>query len=133
MMIIAHFCEVLFLILPPLLLAIRWKRKSLAPWWLIALALTLGGWALVNIRHQFFYAALEERMRTYEADGVTPPPDFVYTYIADGGPKAIALFLGWLLGPLWSLPWLAVYAAINIVRKKEPNQAAQTRSLARPV
>jgi hypothetical protein len=130
-MITARLCDALFLLLPVFLLSIRWKKKTSAPWWLVMVVLAFGGWALLNLRVYFYYAALEERMRAYEAGGINPPPDFVQTYISDGGKKAAALFLGWLFGPVWSLPWLGIYAIASFAQKKAPNQSPEPTRFAR--
>ncbi len=107
-------CLFSFLLLPALLLAVRFLRPRWMPWWAIPLILALLGWVLVNATVHFYYESLNDLAKSY---GDNVPPELMTRIANDGAKLAFALFFGWLYGLLYSLPFLALYFIAVWVRK----------------
>jgi 4-amino-4-deoxy-L-arabinose transferase-like glycosyltransferase len=97
---------VIFLALPPALLGIRFVRPRWLPWLLVLPLVVLVTWAAVNAAVFFRFEALGDELR---AAGDTPPRELMERWASDGGNRMAALFLGWLYGVAYLVPWLGVY------------------------
>lgn len=95
-------CTAGFLLLPIVLLILRWIRAKWMPWWAVALITLTVGWGLA------FGAAITADRPTEKS----------------GAPELFALMFGWLYALLWLLPHLALYGAIRwglrILRPEPP-------------
>lgn len=86
-------CTMGFLLLPTILLTLRWIRAKWMPWWAVALITLTVGWALA-------FGAATTADRPAEQSGA---------------PELFALMFGWLYALLWLLPHLTLYGAIRWV------------------
>ena len=95
-----------FLAMPPLLLAARLFDRTSMSWKLLLVVSVVGGWVLVNLAYMFYLDSLQVQI------GVTHE-------VMIGKPESRDNFLlrfGWLLGPVYLLPWLIMYCCIEFLR-----------------
>ena len=90
--------------LPPLLLAARFVRGR-PPWWKIAIAILIVGWASWFGASAFYFEALGDRIDAME----NPPPELLERWSDDGGPMVFALLFGWAAAAAYAVPWCLVY------------------------
>ena len=96
-----------FLALPPALLMARLLDRARMPWLLLLAVSMVLGWLLVNLAHMFYVNGLFVQ-RSFAGDAVR---------VTHGYPKYDFLFeFGWLLGPVYLLPWLFLYCGFVFVR-----------------
>jgi hypothetical protein len=79
-----------FLALPPALLLTRLFDKARMPWVLLLAVSVIVGWLLVNLAYMFYINGL------HGAIARSPRDDFLFQF-------------GWLLGPVYLMPWLFLY------------------------
>lgn len=79
-------------------------------WWLLLLILAAGGWVLVNGAIHFYYAHLDGLLLSY---GEHPPEDLIARRSNDGAKLVFGLYLGWLYGLVYSVPWLLIYGGVR--------------------
>jgi len=97
-----------FLVLPPGLLMARLFDKARMPWVLLLAVSVIAGWLLVNLAHMFYVNGLLVQMsvagewKSGETHGL-PGNDFLFRF-------------GWLLGPVYLMPWLFLYCAFVFMR-----------------
>jgi hypothetical protein len=102
----------LLLLMPPILLGIRFVRRSSMPWWLFLLIVAGFGWLLVNFTVHAYYGYMGDLVKSYS----DPPQKLLDELNADGAKLVFALLFGWLYGLFYSVPWLLVYSLIVGVR-----------------
>ncbi len=106
-----------FLLLPGLLLSIRYFHPCRMPWWAVAALLTVAGWVLVNGTVYFGFKHLGEMIESHP----NPPEEWMEQYVSDGAPRVFAAILGWLYGPIYSIPFFLFFGVVSklSVRKDE--------------
>lgn len=97
----------------PSVLATRFVKSKIMPWWLVFLVITVGSWLLTNATVFFYYEHLGALMHSQE----NPPQELIDRWAADGAKRVFALFFGWLYGLLYSVPFLFIYLAAHFIRK----------------
>jgi hypothetical protein len=103
-----------FLILPPILLGLRWFQPAHFPWRRVLLLNTLVGWVLFNGLVHFRAARWAESLR----ENASPPPiEFSQAWM-DGHPQRMALYLGWVNALACSCPWLMAYGSWHLHRRR---------------
>jgi len=104
-----------WVLLPPLLLTSKILRKSLLPNWLSLVLFCLIGWGLilwatelhfVYLRELALFVPIEEQKAIMEK------------WAADGGPKLMALFGGWLLSLLYFCLWWIGFRLVSYFRNR---------------
>ena len=102
-------------LLPPLLLTLKLLRKSPLPNWLSCVLFCLIGWGLilwatelhfVYLRELALFVPIEEQKAIMEK------------WAADGGPKLMALFGGWLLSLLYFCLWWIGFRLVSYFRNR---------------
>jgi hypothetical protein len=88
-----------FLALPPALLLTRLFDKARMPWVLLLAVSVIVGWLLVNLAYMFYINGLDVRMSVNGVHGA----------IARSARDDFLLQFGWLLGPVYLIPWLFLY------------------------
>ena len=101
-------CLVFFLLLPPVLLALRLFRARPA-WWSIGVMVVVFGW-LSWFGAYFFY---QQHISQLIAQGAELPEG----WDGDGAAGMFALYMGWLVSLFYLLPWLVVYISANLLRR----------------
>jgi hypothetical protein len=96
-----------FLILPPVLLGLRWFRPARFPWRRVLLLNALVGWALFNGLVHFRAARWAQSLRE---NASALPTEFSQAWM-DGQPQRMALYLGWAYALGWACPWLMAYGS----------------------
>jgi hypothetical protein len=102
-----------FLALPIILLIVRATRPRVMRWWLLIMLLSIVGWLLVNSTVHFYYAYLDDLLRSY---GDQAPLSLLERRAADGAKLVFALFFGWAYGLIYFIPWVLFYAVIQASR-----------------
>ena len=103
-----------FLILPPVLLGLRWFQPAHFPWRRVLLLNTLVDWALFNGLVHFRAARWAESLR----ENSSPPSiEFGQAWM-DGQPQRMALYLGWAYALGWACPWLMGYGSWQLHRRR---------------
>lgn len=87
-------CLVGLALLPLVVLGLRVARPKLMAWWAVFSIVVGLGWALVLVG-----AMLNETKN-------------------GGAGHVFALFFGWAIALLWFVPWLLVYAVIQLFRRR---------------
>ena len=108
-----------FLILPPVLLGLRWFRPTRFPWRRVLLLNALVGWALFNGLVHFRAARWAQSLRE---NASAPPTEFSQAWM-DGQPQRMALYLGWAYAMGWACPWLMAYGSWQQHRGREKTAA----------
>ena len=108
-----------FLILPPVLLGLRWFRPARFPWRRVLLLNVLVGWALFNGLVHFRAARWAQSLRE---NASAPPTEFSQAWM-DGQPQRMALYLGWAYALGWACPWLMAYGSWQQHRGREKTAA----------
>jgi hypothetical protein len=108
-----------FLILPPVLLGLRWFRPTRFPWRRVLLLNALVGWALFNGLVHFRAARWAQSLRE---NASAPPTEFSQAWM-DGQPQRMALYLGWAYALGWACPWLMAYGSWQQHRGREKTAA----------
>ena len=97
----------LFLVMPPALLFTRWLDPVRMPWVLLLGVSMIGGWLLANLAQMFYANGMEVRMMMagdrLHWQGLAPRYDGLFKF-------------GWLLGPVYLLPWWGLYCACLFMR-----------------
>jgi len=102
--------------LAPVLLGIRFHANK-PSWWIILLMITGLGWLFISGSFVFYVQHIE--------DLVTQNDELPAGWDNDGASGMLALFFGWLLSLVYSLPWLVVYALASLIRKR-PRKPSST-------
>ncbi len=89
-----------FLLLPAILVGIRFVHPSRMPWWAVVFLLTGGGWLLVNGTVYFYYEHLSDTIRSHP----NPSAKLFDRLNADGAKYVLAWYFGWICGPVYSAP-----------------------------
>jgi hypothetical protein len=108
-----------FLILPPVLLGLRWFRPTRFPWRRVLLLNALVGWALFNGLVHVRAARWAQSLRE---NASAPPTEFSQAWM-DGQPQRMALYLGWAYAMGWACPWLMAYGSWQQHRGREKTAA----------
>ena len=108
-----------FLILPPVLLGLRWFRPVRFPWRRVLLLNALVGWALFNGLVHFRAARWAQSLRENVS---APPTEFSQAWM-NGQPQRMALYLGWAYALGWACPWLMAYGSWQQHRGREKTAA----------
>jgi hypothetical protein len=108
-----------FLILPPVLLGLRWFRPARFPWRRVLLLNALVGWALFNGLVHFRAARWAQSLRE---NASALPTEFSQAWM-DGQPQRMALYLGWAYALGWACPWLMAYGSWQQHRGREKTAA----------
>jgi hypothetical protein len=108
-----------FLILPPVLLGLRWFRPTRFPWRRVLLLNALVGWALFNGLVHFRAARWAQSLRE---NASALPTEFSQAWM-DGQPQRMALYLGWAYALGWACPWLMAYGSWQQHRGREKTAA----------
>ena len=96
---------------------VRFARPKRMSWWLLAVLTALLGWVLSNLIVHFYYAHLADLLAA--AGGInSAPQDLIDRWQSDGAKRAFAYMVGWLYGPIYSMPWLVIYLLGAAVRKR---------------
>ena len=103
-----------FLILPPVLLGLRWFQPARFPWRRVLLLNTLVGWALFNALVHFRSARWAQSLK----ENTAPPSKEFGQRWMDGQPQRMALYLGWSYALGWSCPWLMAYGSWQLHRRR---------------
>ena len=104
-----------FLILPGFLLLIRLLNEKIMPWWLLIFLVLIFSWVLINSTVYFYYGYLYDLIESTS----DPSQELLDEFGADGAKLSFALFFGWLYGCVYLLPWLLVYQALKLLRRKQ--------------
>ena len=105
----------IWVLLPPLLLTSKILEKSPLPNWLSLVLFCLIGWGLIlwatelhfnYLRASALFVSIEEQKAIMEK------------WAADGGPKLMALFGGWLLSLLYFSSWWIGFRLFSYFRKR---------------
>ena len=114
---LSNMATFVFFAVTPLLLGIRFVRPKWMPWLLLlALALIIS-WGVLFASNDFHFAALKDEINQYESRGENPPEELRERWASDASRVGV-LFLGWLFGVVYFLPWLGVYALACVVRRR---------------
>ena len=82
-------------------------------WWLVAAFIAVLGWISANGAVHFYFNHLKELLALHSDDSA------LANELAKGGAKQdSALLLGWLYALVYALPWLAIYALGDLIRKQ---------------
>mgnify|MGYP001437164246 FL=1 len=104
-----------FLILPGFLLLIRLLNEKIMPWWLLIFLVLIFSWVLINSTVYFYYGYLYDLIESTS----DPSQELLDEFGAGGAKLVFALFFGWLYGCVYLLPWLLVYQALKLLRRKQ--------------
>jgi hypothetical protein len=104
----------LFLALPAILLAIRFFRPRLLPWWAMTLLVSFLGWGVINVTVYFHYQHLGDLIRGY---GDNAPDALTDAWAADGAKRVFALYFGWIYGLVYSIPFLVLFGILWTIRR----------------
>ncbi len=105
----------LWYLLPPLLLTSKILRKSPLPNWLSCGLFCLIGWGLILWATELHFHYLRELalfVPIEEQDAI------MEKWAADGGPKLMALFGGWLLSLLYFCSWWIGFLVVSYFRNR---------------
>jgi hypothetical protein len=106
-----------FLVLPPLLLLVRFLAPKRMPWLRLVLLVAFCGWVFSDLAVYFHYEILNEQLAA--AGGVNSAPrDLIAQWQSDGAKRVFAYFSGWLYALIYLLPWLAAFFLAVAIRKK---------------
>ncbi len=103
-----------FLILPPVLLGLRWFQPARFPWRRVLLLNVMVGWALFNALVHFRSARWAQSLK----ENTAPPSTEFGQRWMDGQPQRMALYLGWSYALGWSCPWLMAYGSWQLHRRR---------------
>ena len=84
-------------------------------WWLLIFLVLIFSWVLINSTVYFYYGYLYDLIESTSA----PSQELLDEFGADGAKFVFALFFGWLYGCVYLLPWLLVYQALKLLRRKQ--------------
>ena len=107
-----YFFLGIFLCLPPLLLALKFIRQK-PRWWVIVIAIAVGGWLAWFLVVTSHFEELQSRVSSMD----NPDPDLLDQAYSDGGPLVFAAFLGWLAALLYAFPWWVIYLLAAMLRR----------------
>lgn len=112
------FCLLLFIILPPALLMVRFIYGK-PSWWLLVIVVVLFGWLSWFGVFMFYQLGISEMIMRGEE-----PPD---GWDSDGAAGLFAIFSGWLMAITYFIPWLVLYLFIAAIKsmmssRKAPNE-----------
>ena len=113
----------IFLLLPPVLLFLRflWQKPW---WWLIVLLVAVVGWAAWLMTAVSHFEHLQDLVSQSE----NPDPALVAEAYSDGGPLTFAALFGWLISLIYGAIWLVVYLLATGIR----NAIRRTKNGPRP-
>jgi len=115
-----QLCLGLFLVLPPTLLVIKLQKKK--PAWWIVLTMIMGlGWLFVSGSFVFY--------QEHIGDLIAQKQELPVGWDSDGAAGVAALFLGWLISLIYTLPWLVVYVFIVGIRRWCQNPQAPSNDI----
>ncbi|MCB1063503.1 MAG: hypothetical protein KDN20_11355 [Verrucomicrobiae bacterium] len=114
--ILSSLLQAIFLSLPPILLALRFWKKS-PSWWLIGLSLPVISWICINGMVWLHNADITRQMNELEAAGEPIPEDLMEAFANDGGRNVFALFFGWLYVVPFFLGWMIPFGIGQAIRK----------------
>jgi hypothetical protein len=113
--------------MPPLLLGIRFVRRSSMPWWLLLLIVAGFGWLLVNFTVHAYFGYLADLVKSYR----DPPQKLLDELNADGAKLAFALCFGELCGLFYTVPWLLIYSLAvgvrSIIKRRVAGMTAEAK------
>ena len=101
-------CLGLFLVLPPTLLVIKFKKNKPA-WWIVLTTILILGWLFVLGSFVFY--------QEYVGDLIAQGKELPDGWDSDGASGVAALFFGWLTSLIYTLPWLVMYGFIAVIRR----------------
>jgi len=104
----ASFCIILFLVLAPALLIIKFTAYKPA-WWLILVIILFLGWGLVVGTYFFNQMSI--------SDLIAQNKELPEGWDRDGASGLFAVFFGWLLSLVYFLLWLVIYMFATLVRR----------------
>lgn len=105
-------------LLPPLLLLLSNLKKPLLPTWASCLLFCLIGWGLI------LWATMLRFDYLYEYANFVPKEqqkEVWDEWSADGGPKMMALFGGWLYSLVYFVLWWGILRILKMVKNKLHN------------
>ena len=83
------------------------------PWWLAVVIVSVVGWVSANGAVHFYLDHHKDLL------ALRPNDAALTDELAKGAAKRdSALLLGWLYALVYALPWLAVYALVNMIREQ---------------
>ena len=85
------------------------------PWWLLIFLVLIFSWVLINSTVYFYYGYLYDLIESTS----DPSQELLDEFGADGAKLVFALFFGWLYSCVYLLPWLLVYQALKLLRRKQ--------------
>jgi len=104
-----------WVLLPPLLLTSKILRKSLLPNWLSLVLFCLIGWGLILWATELHFNYLRELALFVP---IEEQDTIMEKWAADGGPKLMALFGGWLLSLLYFCLWWMGFRVVSYFRNR---------------
>ena len=107
----------LFFSCAPVLLLARFFRPQRTHWWALVLLSVALSWIFLYLWQ--YFGQLREHELLPPAVGVAPREwSYMWQGADDGDPREIALLLGWLVGILYLVPWLAAYGIAHMILKR---------------
>ncbi len=94
-----------FLLVPAVVLYVRFTIGRRFPWWVVLIAIAFGGWLFSNVAVYYYFEAACE-----DVYGVSDPPtELLERCVNDGAKRVFALFFGWVYGLVYSLPYFLIF------------------------
>lgn len=118
--VLSNACILAFFLLPVVVLCVRAQRPKLMPWWLALLVVALLGWLFSIGIVEFHFAALADQIRAY---GEHAPEDLRRQWATDTG-RPFVFMLGWIYGPIYFIPCVAIYTILQLVSRCYANRNA---------
>ena len=117
--VLASFCTALFFLAAPAFVASRYLWPLRVKWWAVAVGTGSVGWMMLVLGEQFTQRAWRQ------CEGSLFPAQMADSV---GGCAMVELIpsynlqFGWLKAFVYLIPWLALYGAIYLVRKRLARQ-----------
>jgi len=100
-----------FLVTAPALLLVRFIWPTKFPWWVVITAVAIVSWGSL-VLGEHFSLVHESECKAQVVGGAIegcPIVDHWYTYNRE---------LGWLKGLIYLVPWLALFGAVKVIRRR---------------
>jgi hypothetical protein len=109
--VLANAFWVLFLVSAPALLVAKFIWPTRFPWWAVITAVAIISWGSLVLGEHFVLLHESECTARVVGDTIVGCPivEHWYTYNRE---------LGWLKGLIYLFPWLALYGAVRVIRKR---------------
>lgn len=111
---IFYLTTCLFLILPLVLLLVRFQFQEKAKWWVIFLVVFIIGW-LLRWFSVYFYGEYMCELASMSKANI----ELERKCFGDGAREVFALYFGGIISLIYFAPFLLVYSLINLYRQRK--------------